>query len=209
MQLRTSILGALVLACMAGRVEAQTPKVYPTSSIGVPMAAAAFGTVGGPATAVDSSHPLPATDSAVLTAIQANAPAVGTGTSAAAKRVVIANDSPAGAISSNFRLDSSAASTNAILVKPSYTILKSVSLTNTSAAPVFLKLYSLSAPPVVGTSAPYLVVTVPANSVRDIDIPEGEVFNLGLAFALTANVASSDTTPVAAGVIINLNLGYI
>lgn len=103
----------------------------------------------------------------------------------------------------------SAASTNSTIIRASSTNLYSAVASNTGAAAAFVKLYTKSSAPVVGTDVPFLVIPVPANSV--VSIPFGTLgfrCNPALSFAITNLAADTDTTPVAANQV-KLTLSYL
>jgi hypothetical protein len=58
----------------------------------------------------------------------------------------------------------------------------------------------------VGTDIPVLRYLVPAGGFRDIQVANyyGNGFTTGVSMAITANSADSDTTAVAAGVVVNV-----
>lgn len=97
----------------------------------------------------------------------------------------------------------STASTNAISVKASAGTLYSISASNTSASIRYLKLYNKSSAPSVGTDVPVLTIVLPASGVGStVPVVFGTLgmrFNAGIALALTAGAADSDTTGVGAG----------
>lgn len=99
------------------------------------------------------------------------------------------------------------ASTNATLVKNSAANLGGGVVTNTSAAAVWLKIFNKNTAPVVGTDTPVLTVQIPAGGqarVTDCIPAIGMRLPSGLAFSITANPAKTDTTAIAAGVIVEL-----
>ena len=100
-----------------------------------------------------------------------------------------------------------AATTNATLVKASFANLGGGSVINTSAAPMYLKLFNKATAPVVGTDVPFLTVIVPANSQVSMGtfIPSmGIRCTLGLAWCLTAGALHTDVAVVAAGSIVEV-----
>lgn len=105
------------------------------------------------------------------------------------------------------RLPSSAASTNATSVKSAAAILYNVVAFNTTGATVFLKVYNKATAPVAGTDTPVLTLPIPAGGLA-LDVPGGLDLSAGLGYALTAGVADADSTAVAAGAVIGLNLIY-
>jgi hypothetical protein len=97
----------------------------------------------------------------------------------------------------------SLATTNATVVKASTGDLYEISLTNTSAAAKFFKLYNKASAPTVGTDVPILIITIPANSEKSLEFgDQGKRFTLGIAYAITNLQPVADTTAVAAGDVI-------
>lgn len=102
----------------------------------------------------------------------------------------------------------SAATTNATSVKASGGQVYSIYAHNTNASPRYLKLYNKASAPTVGTDTPFLRLPIPGNAngagfVLNTDM--GVAMGTGIAFAITAGVADSDTTAIAANeVVVNL-----
>ena len=100
----------------------------------------------------------------------------------------------------------SAATTNATSVKASAGRVNMLNVSNLTAAAKFLKLYNLAVAPTVGTSTPFMVVPIQANTTLPVvhnDI--GIYFSTGIAYAITGAIADSDTTAVGANeVIVNM-----
>lgn len=94
---------------------------------------------------------------------------------------------------------SSAASTNATLVKNSTGNLYAVTITNTSAAVKYVKWYNKSSAPVVGTDTPVLTFAVPATSTLNFAWPVSWRFSNGIGFGITGAAVDTDATAVAAG----------
>jgi hypothetical protein len=105
----------------------------------------------------------------------------------------------------------SAATTNATSLKASAGIIGLIVVTNINAAVRYLKFYNKASAPTVGTDVPVQVYTIPGSTTGGgiaVPIPdEGIAFSTGIAFAITAGAADSDTTAVALNEII-VNLGY-
>lgn len=104
----------------------------------------------------------------------------------------------------------SAATTNATVVKASAGQVYDVEVYNTNASPRWLKFYNLAVSPTVGSSTIVRKVMIPGNTAGGgvtRTIPMGLAFSIGIAYAITANVADSDTTAVAANEVV-INLGY-
>lgn len=104
----------------------------------------------------------------------------------------------------------SAATTNATVVKASAGQVYDVEVYNTNASPRWLKFYNLAASPTVGSSTIVRKVMIPGNTAGGgvtRTIPMGLAFSTGIAYAITTGVADSDTTAVAANEVV-INLGY-
>ena len=91
----------------------------------------------------------------------------------------------------------SAASTNATSVKASAGGVYHIVAANMATSARFLKLYDKASAPTVGTDTPIATIYLPANGgfAELFDIPMG--FTTGIAYAITALVADTDTTAVA------------
>ena len=93
----------------------------------------------------------------------------------------------------------SAATTNATSVKASAGTVYSITVSNTAASPRYVKLYNKASAPTVGTDVPVLTIPVPAGGAVNIPFgATGHRFATGIALAITANAADSDTTAVGA-----------
>ena len=100
----------------------------------------------------------------------------------------------------NYNL-TSAASTNAVTVKSSAGSLGELSVFNPSAAAVFVKLYNKASAPTVGTDTPTVTIPVAAGALVSLEFGQmGKRFSTGIALAITAAAAASDTAAVAAGI---------
>ena len=94
----------------------------------------------------------------------------------------------------------SAASTNAAVAKASAANLYCAMINNTTAAAKFVRFYNKATAPTVGTDTPVLVITVPANSSKEIEFGQlGKRFATGLGHAITNAAGVLDATVVAAG----------
>ena len=94
----------------------------------------------------------------------------------------------------------SAATTNATVVKNSAGRVSLIALTNTNAADRFFKLYSKATAPTVGTDIPIMTIPVAANSFRIIDFSAfGLQIPVGIGYAVTGLIADSDATAISAG----------
>ena len=93
----------------------------------------------------------------------------------------------------------SAATTNAASVKASAGTVYSITVSNTAASPRYVKLYNKASAPTVGTDVPVLTIPVPAGGVVSVLFgTTGHRLATGIALAITANAADSDTTAVGA-----------
>ena len=93
----------------------------------------------------------------------------------------------------------SAATTNAASVKASAGTVYSITVSNTAASPRYVKLYNKASAPTVGTDVPVLTIPVPAGGVVNVLFgTTGHRLATGIALAITANAADSDTTAVGA-----------
>lgn len=102
----------------------------------------------------------------------------------------------------------SAASTNATSVKTSAANVGKITADNLSASTRYLKLYDKASAPTVGTDTPFHTFVLPASSQRTLDFPAGLRLSTGFAFAITAALADTDTTAVAAGDVV-INYEYV
>lgn len=104
---------------------------------------------------------------------------------------------------------SSAATTNGALLKNAPCDVYHIVATNTSAAVKYLKLYNKASAPVVGTDIPFMIIALqPSNVPTNIPIPNGCYFNMGLGMAITGAAANADTTAIALGDVVGLNILY-
>lgn len=106
----------------------------------------------------------------------------------------------------------SAASTNATLTKNAAGSVYNIQAFNNGATIGYLKFYNKASSPTVGTDTPVTTILIPANSSSlgagaVISLPVPKNFSTGIAWALTANVADSDTTAVAANQFV-INFDY-
>lgn len=110
----------------------------------------------------------------------------------------------------NFKLPSSANSTNGTLISGQQRQVFFIAARNTSTVgDVFLKLYNKATAPTVGTDVPVMTVCIPFSGGLAIPITMGaNLFTLGLGFALTGGAADADTTVISLGQITGLNIGY-
>lgn len=109
---------------------------------------------------------------------------------------------------STARLLSAAATTNAASVKTSATDLFRLRGHNAAAAARYLKLYNKNVAPTVGTDTPVATYYLPPAAPFEIAFDTPLYFSAGLAYALTGAAADSDTTALAAGDVLCLNIHY-
>ena len=117
--------------------------------------------------------------------------------------------STTGGLATVSRLASSAASTNATVAKSSAGRLYKIRAFNNTANPLFLKIYNKATTPTVGTDTPIATLVLPSKVTYDLDFDLiGLYCSLGISYAITANVADNDTTAIAAGDVVGLNIWY-
>jgi hypothetical protein len=93
----------------------------------------------------------------------------------------------------------SAASTNAAFIKNSAGTVYNVFASNTNAAVRFVKFYNKASAPTVGTDVPVITIPIQPNAAVHADMGTlGHRFSTGIAIAITAGAADSDTGAVAA-----------
>ncbi|OZC80540.1 hypothetical protein CH274_15330 [Rhodococcus sp. 06-418-5] len=94
-----------------------------------------------------------------------------------------------------------AATTNAAVVKASGGNLFEMSCFNPSASAVFWKIYNKASAPTVGTDVPILTIPVAAGALAQLQFGAlGKRLGTGIASALTAAAAATDTAVIAAGI---------
>lgn len=99
----------------------------------------------------------------------------------------------------------SASGTNATSVKAAPGQIYSLAAMNSNTAPRFLKLYNKASAPVVGTDTPVHTYMIPGNSAGagfTLAIPPGQVYALGIAFAITGAMPDNDTTSINANEVV-------
>lgn len=104
------------------------------------------------------------------------------------------------------RIPSSAATTNATVAKASAGDVFRVNGNNASGAVKYLKFYNKATAPTVGTDTPVLTLALPPGAFS-FDLGSF-YFSTGIAYALTGGAADADTTALAAGDILGLNVVY-
>ena len=94
---------------------------------------------------------------------------------------------------------SSAATTNATLVKATAGTLYSVTASNVGAAAAFLKVFNLTTAPTVGTSVPLLTIPIAASGIANINFgAQGMRLTAGISYSITNLVTDADVTAIAA-----------
>lgn len=105
------------------------------------------------------------------------------------------------------RIVSSAASTNATLIKSSPGYGYAIMGYNNNAAARYLKLYNKATAPVVGTDIPILTFYIEPSDSFAFDLASVR-FTAGIGLALTTASPDADTTAIAGGDIMGLNMVY-
>lgn len=100
------------------------------------------------------------------------------------------------------------ASTNAAFIKAAAGAVYEISISNPTATAAYVKLYNKASAPTVGSDVPIQTIVVPATSATavPISIEYGQVgkrFTTGIAIAVTAAPAATDTAVAVAGIQIN------
>jgi len=113
-------------------------------------------------------------------------------------------------VSTKAHFKSSAATTNATLVKDSPGSIFNIIIHNTTGGnhPHHLRLYDLERLPVVGTDVPMAVIQVPHGASKEICFTSGITFSNGIAYSLTDGDALLDATPVELDSV-QLYIGYM
>lgn len=114
----------------------------------------------------------------------------------------------AGGYGAPFKLLSSAATTNATLVKASAGRAYRFKGKNNVASVRYLKLFNKATAPVTGTDTPTETFILEPNAPFDIIFEKGRYFATGVGFAITGAIADNDNTAIAAGDIIGLMIYY-
>jgi hypothetical protein len=105
------------------------------------------------------------------------------------------------------RLASSAASTNAAVVKASAGTVVQISGFNNSASVRYLRLYDKTTTPVPASDAARKVYALPANTLFVFDNVGS--FATGIGYAITGAAADLDNTAIAVADILCLNVDYV
>ncbi len=94
-----------------------------------------------------------------------------------------------------------AATTNAGNIRTTVGNLYELSISNPTATPAFVKLYSKATPPTVGTDIPIVTIPAAANSFQAYAFGStGKRVLLGIGIAVTAAAAATDTAATVAGI---------
>jgi hypothetical protein len=98
-----------------------------------------------------------------------------------------------------------AATTNAAVVKSTAGNLYEVSISNATATAAFVKFYNKATAPTVGTDIPVITLPIAAAGAGTgfVSVPFGTLgkrFGSGIGIAVTANAAATDTTATVAGI---------
>lgn len=97
-----------------------------------------------------------------------------------------------------------AATTNATAIKTSAGTLFEVSISNITAATIWVKFYNKASAPTVGSDIPVMTIPVAAGAFFVAQFGAlGKRFSTGIALAATANSATSDTTAITAGALVS------
>jgi hypothetical protein len=93
----------------------------------------------------------------------------------------------------------SAATTNAAFIKNAAGTVYNVIASNTNASTRYVKFYNKASAPTVGTDVPVLTIAVPTNGTVQANMGVlGHRFATGIAIAITAGAADSDTAAIGA-----------
>lgn len=96
------------------------------------------------------------------------------------------------------------ASTNAAAIKTSAGSILELTISNPTATAAYVKLYNKASSPTVGTDVPIITYPIPANTTYTyVYGVSGKRFTTGIAIAVTAAMADSDTANAVAGVKVN------
>lgn len=97
-----------------------------------------------------------------------------------------------------------AATTNLVSIKISRAFLAELTIFNSSAATIYVKFYNKASAPTLASDVPLFVIPIAAGAFFTQSFgPVGKMFSTGLAMAITAAVGNTDTTAIAAGVLVS------
>lgn len=118
--------------------------------------------------------------------------------------------SVSGGVASFSRIPSSAATTNLTGVKSSAGRVYKVRGCNTTASPIYMKLYNIASGSVtVGTSTVFDSFAFPANQCASYDYSDmGSFYSTAITYALTGGTADSDATAIGAGAMTQVTVGW-
>lgn len=192
-----STVGAIYWTNLSGRfyrVIMSTATTAGSTTVLTRLNAEEFSEMGNGITAAVSAMPAIPAGTNMIGSVQANMTAtIGNGVNWSISRMLL-----------------SAATTNATVIKASGGRIGQIRGTNAVAAGKYLKLYNKASAPTVGTDVPVLTFVLRGNSDFVIDVSNlGIFFGTGIAYAITGIIADADTTALAAGDIIGMNVLYI
>lgn len=94
--------------------------------------------------------------------------------------------------------------TNLVSIKASRALLAELTVFNNSGSTIYLKLYNKTSAPTLASDVPLLVIPIIAGAFFAQSFGTvGKLFGTGLAMAITGAVANTDTTAIAAGVLVS------
>lgn len=170
----------------------------------------------GTATSVNAGASDPGTQRVILASgvnyavnnVQLGGVAVATGSGVngtGVQRVTVATDQAAFAVTATPPGGTpisivTAATTNATSIKTSGASLYTITISNVTAATIYVKLYNKASAPTVGTDVPNITIPVVAGAIVSMDFGSlGQRYLLGLGLAVTALAPATDTGVVTAG----------
>lgn len=106
-------------------------------------------------------------------------------------------------VATKVHFKSSAAGTNATLVKAAPGTIFNMIVHNTHAgggggSAIALRLYDKATAPTVGTDVPMIIIDVPSNSSKEINFTSGITFTTGIAYSITDGSSLLDATAISA-----------
>jgi len=108
----------------------------------------------------------------------------------------------------NSRIVSAAADTNATSAKASAGTLHAISGYNAAATVRYLKIYNKASAPTVGTDTPILTLALKPTDRFEFSWPHGFYLATGIAYAMTTGAADADTGALTAADVVGLNISY-
>ncbi len=104
----------------------------------------------------------------------------------------------------------STASNNSTLIIARPSLLKMLSISNTTATLYYVKFYNKVTAPTCGTDVPVLTLPAPASAAGGApvspNLSDGLLFPLGIGFCITAGLADNDNTSAATGVALDVGV---